>query len=501
MTKAYSRLLMGSLLLLAIACNKPHPGTSLPQPSAADEDSSEIIVNCAESQGKLMNMTIANGMSTSSPLPGEPSRTWLQGLRSKYTRVWIQLVFVYNNGDTSYNYRYQSSRVPVEDALAFYSTTSDSLMICLSGDRNSGSKLVPVGEAYKDFVRELILHYKRKFPRIKLIQVSNEPDAGDETMETYYPTYRNYYRGLNEANAILQQEAQAAGKSYDPILLSNGGFTSNVPNMLNYAHDFFASYAADTDPSKKLDFFTFHSYGESNRPKELLTARQRIDSAMQSHGLPRIPVYLSEFGMVGGSGLPSGLTLAQTVTMQPAGQLSKAYYLYEGGVDMLFNWNIHHASIQYKSEILDLENGIRSPYGHALELSRMLSDRKKRVAALSKTIDAVGLGLHAVAAEGNNKGVAVLLWNYNWRNNVADRDIQVLVKNIPWQHFVGKKVRATTYVIDSQHNNYFINPSQTTLEVTSEQLMDYHPYLKIPVHLERSSVVLILLTPDKGMTH
>lgn len=508
MIKACLSFLVAAMLF-ATACNKPlsepsestevegKPGGPLAQPSPADEDSSEIIVDCAEQQGKIMNMTIANGMSTSSPLPGEASRAWLQSLNSKVTRVWIQLVFVYNNGNINYNYRYEGSRVPVEDALSFYSTTSDSLLICLSGHRNSGSRLVPVGEAYKDFVRDLILHYKRKFPKIKYIQVSNEPDAGDETMATYYPVYRNYYRGLNEANAILQQEAQAVGLSYDPIMLSNGGFTSNVPNMLDYAHNFFTAYAADQDPSKKLDFFAFHSYGESNRPKELLTARHRIDSAMQSHGLPVIPVFMSEFGMVGGSSLPAGLTLAQTVTMQPAGQLTKAFYLYEGGIDRIFNWTIHHSSIVYKSEILDIVNGTRSPYGNALELSRMLSDRKKRVSAVSKSIDPVGLGLHAVAAEGNNKGVAVLLWNYNWRTAVADRDIQVLIKNIPEQHFRKRKVNATVYVIDSKNNNYFINPAQNSLQVTQEQVFDYQPYVKIPVRLERSSVVLILLTPEK----
>jgi hypothetical protein len=327
--------------------------------------------------------------------------------------------------------------------------------------------------------------------------VTNEPDAGDETMATYYPVYRNYYRGLNEANAVLGQEAQDSGYVYDPIKLSNGAFTSNVPNMLDYAHDFFNAYVADPDPSKKLDFFTFHSYGESNRPKELLTARQRIDSAMRSHGLPVIPVFLSEYGMVGGSSLPAGLTLAQTVTMQPAGQLTKAYYLYEGGIDKIFNWTIHHSSIVYKSEILDIANGIRSPYGNALELSRMLADRKKRVEAVSKSIDPVGLGLHAVAAEGNNKGVAVLLWNYNWRTAVADRDIQVLIKNIPDQHFKKRKVNVSVYVIDSKNNNYFINPAQNTLQVTNEQVLDYQSYLKVPVRLERSSVALILLTPEK----
>ncbi len=469
----------------------------LVQPTPAEEAASTIVVDVAQKQGKVMEIERYNGSSTTSPLPGEASRLWLQGLRTRVTRAWIQLVFVYNNGNINYNYRYSGSNVPVEDALAFYSTTSDSLLIALSGHRNSGSFLMPTGVAYQNFVRETILHYKRKFPKIKYIQVSNEPDATPETMATYYPVYQHYYRGLNEANAILRAENLLLGLSYDPILLSNGAFTSNVPNMLNYARTFFTSYSADPDPTKKLDFFCFHSYGESNRPLELFTARQRIDSAMLSHNLPIIPVFLSEYGMVGGSSLPSGLTLAQTVTMQPAGQLTKAFYLYGGGIDKVLNWTIHHSSIKYKSELLDLQNAYASPYGNALLLCKKLSERHTRVKAESKAIDNVGLGIHVLATEHNNKGVAVLVWNYNWTRTVAEKDIQVLIKNIPEQHFRKRKIYSSMYVIDSRNNNYFINPMQNSLAVTKEQVYDYKSYLQVPVKLERSSVVLILLTPEK----
>lgn len=466
------------------------------QPTQLDENNSLIVVDIAAAQGKMMEIEKYNGMSTTSPIPGEASRNWLKGLNTKMTRVWIQLVFVYNNGNLNYNYKYGTSNVGVEDALAFYSTTSDSLLICLSGHKSSGSSLMPVGNAYKDFVRETILHYKKKFSKIKYIQCSNEPDFGDETMATYYPVYQNYYKGLNEANEILRLQNQALGLTYDRILLSNGGFTSNVPGMLSYAKTFFTSYAADTDPNKKLDFFAFHSYGESNRPIELLTARSRIDSAMRSHGLPIIPVFLSEYGMVGGSSLPSGLTLAQTVTMQPAGQLTKAFYLYEGGIDRVMNWLIHHGSIEYKSELLDIQNGYASPYGNALLLSKKFSDLKNRLKAESKGINSVGLGTHVLASKGDTKDIAVLVWNYNWTTALADKTIDVLIKNIPKSLFGDKKIKRSIYMIDSKNNNYFINPSQTTLTVTSEQSYDYKSFLKIPVLLERSSVVLIMLTPE-----
>ncbi len=331
MTKKIFIVMMVCLICI-VSCKKT-PGDTVPinpqpinsQPTAVEEAASMVIADGATPQGNVLHIEQFNGSSTSSPVPGAVSKAWLQGLNTKLTRVWIQLVFVYNNGNINYNYTYSSSGVPVEDALTFYSSASDSLLICLSGHRNSGTFLMPTGIAYRNFVRETILYYKRKFPKIKYIQVSNEPDATPETMDTYYPVYQHYYRGLNEANEILRLEYIAAGlPPYSPVLLSNGGFTSNVTNMLAYANNFFVSYKTDPDPAKKLDFFSFHSYGEANRPIELLNARSRIDSAMLSHNLPIIPVFLSEYGMVGGSSLPSGLTLAQTVTMQPAGQLTKA---------------------------------------------------------------------------------------------------------------------------------------------------------------------------------
>ncbi len=489
--------LMTVCFLFTISCEKKRDEPVYEQPTPADEAASTVVVNCASPKGRIMHIEQANGSSTTSPLPGEASRRWLQALETKVTRAWIQLVFVYNNGRINYNYKYSGSNVGVEDALAFYSTTTDSLLIALSGHRTSGSFVMPTGTAYQDFVRETILYYKRKFPKIKYIQVSNEPDAGNETMATYYPVYQHYYRGLNQANQQLKQEKELLQLHYDPILLSNGAFTSNVPSMLTYARTFFTSYASDPDPGKKLDFFSFHSYGESNRPLELLTARHRIDSAMRSHQLPVIPVFLSEFGMVGGSSLPSGLTLAQTVTMQPAGQLTKAFYLYDGGVDRVLNWAIHHNTIEYKSELLDVQNGYASPYGNALVLSKKVSDMETRVQAVSKAIDSVGLGIHAMATKDKNKGVALLVWNYNWTRPVPEKDIQVLIKNIPKEPFKNRKIVATIYVIDSKNNNYYLNPAQNTLAITTEQVFDYKPYLKMPLKLERSAVVLILLTGEK----
>lgn len=453
-----------------------------------DESQSRIVVDAAEPVGPVMRFESASTASTSSPLPGEATRAYLQSLDQNVVRTWIQTRYVYNNGDIDYNYKFAGSDVGAEDALAFYATTAKSVLIALSAYNPTSQWSMPQGEALERFLTQTLIHYKSRYPNIRYIQVGNEPDANHETMATYYPIYQHYYRAVNAANAELGLTGA------DRILIGNGAFTSNVPNMLRYADPFFAAYAADPDTAKKLDFFSFHSYGETNRPLELLTARERIDAEMQSHGLSPVPVFVTEYGLFGGSTLPKRFTAADLVTMQPAGQLTKAFYLYDGGITQVFNWAIYHASLPMKSQLSSVETAIPYPYGNALLLAHKLSERGTRIRATSSAIDDEGLGTHVLASMQPGKGIAVLVWNYNWRNTPPETPFTVLVKNIPHAAVGGGRVRTTIYVIDSKTNNYFTNHAQTTLEPTSTEEMPYSATMRIPLQLEREAVALIEIT-------
>jgi hypothetical protein len=478
----------------ASCADAPTAGSLSPQRSAssvaapADESQSRIVVDAGQRLGPVMRFEQASTHSTSSPLPGEATRAYLRSLDQEVVRTWIQTRYVYNNGDIDYNYRYESSDVGAEDALKFYATTTKSVLIALSAYNPTSQWTMPQGDSLDAFLTRTLVYYKRKYPNIRYIQVGNEPDANDETMATYYPVYRHYYRAVNAANAELR--LQGDGR----LLLSNGPFTSNLTNMLKYADGFLAAYAADPDSTKKLDFFSFHSYGDIAQPIVLGTARQRIDAAMQARGLPPVPVFVSEYGVFGGSSLPVRFTKADLVTLQPAGQLTKAFYLYEGGVDQVFDWAIYHSSLQMKSQLADVQTAIAYPYGNALLLAHKLSERETRIAATSNAINAAGLGTHVVASMKNGRGIAILLWNFNWRDSVATPEFNVLVKNIPHAAVGGGRVRTTVYMIDSRTNNYFTNPSQTSLVPTSTSELDYSPTLDIPIRLERAAVALIEIT-------
>jgi len=209
-------------------------------------------------------------------------------------------------------------------------------------------------------------------------------------------------------------------------------------------------------------------------------------------------VFVDEYGVFGGSSLPVRFTKAELVTLQPAGQLTKAFYLYEGGIDQVFNWAIFHSTLPMKSQLTDVQTAARYPYGNALLLAKEVSDRETRIAASSNAIDAKGLGTHVLASMKHGDGIAILVWNFNWRlTNPASKDFTVLVKNIPHSAVGGDTIRKTIYLIDSKTNNVYTNPSQTTLQPVSSEELAYSPTLSIPMQMEPYSVALIVLTKPK----
>ncbi|TZF84814.1 hypothetical protein FW774_07495 [Pedobacter sp. BS3] len=492
-----------SLIIAVAACGKKSsPGETQPPPTKPEDPpvadggansnlgNIAVTVDCNQSQGTLYRFEQANTTSTTSPLPGTKAQTLLQGLHHKVVRVWIQLRYVYNKG---YNYKYDGSGVAVEDALSFYSSVSDSLLVCMSAYNGTASSPMPAaGTAYQNFVKNTVVYYKTKFPKIKYIQVGNEPDYNGDAIDTYYTVYKDYYKGIAAANAALNLTGN------NRILVSNGPFTSTTTfsAMLPYTSQFLARYAADTDPDKHLDFFCFHCYTENDNPKSIANDKTQIENLMTSYGVPKVPIFVTELGIYGGSYIPSAWTEADAVTAQPAGQFAKLYNLYDSGISRVFNWAVYHGDIKRKSEFADLTNAYTYPYGNALICSSELSVRGNRIqATLTRALDSKGLGINAMAAIGNNKGIAVLVWNYNFTNAVADQSGNIMIKNIPQSMFTGK-IRRTVYLIDSKNNNYFNNSTQKNLTALSDEAFDYSASVGVPLTLERNSVALVTLTPQ-----
>jgi hypothetical protein len=485
---------MLAMISLGLACVKNSPQPTIPDmpelpPISGGSGSSVITIDCAVPQGEVMRFEQSNVHSTTSSLPGEKARTWLQALHHKTIRTWLALSTISSKG---YNYKY-SSGAEVETSLAYYSTCADSLLIALTAYKSSTATPLPgdgKGPAFQNYIKQTLIYYKNKFPKIKYIQAGNEPDYAGESAADYYEVYKDYYKAINAANA----ELGLAGSS--SLLLSNGAFTSTTTfsALVDYTNQFLTLYTADPDPAKRLDFFSMNCYTDQTNPKVFETAKPQITAALNSKGLSSRSVFVTEYGLSGGDFLPTAWVRAQLMTAWAPAQLSKAFYLYEGGVDRVFNWAISHGEILHKSELADLNNAYPNPYGYALMFGKQVSDRGTRVKATSTKLSAQGLGINALASMGNGKGVAVLVWNFNYTNFTPDQEISVKINNIPQAAFTGK-INATVYMIDSKNNNIYSNPTQNSLAASSEQAYDYASSLSIPLKLEGNSVALIVLNP------
>jgi hypothetical protein len=479
---------------LCAACSKRAgilPPTPIVTTTAASGSniSTAITVDCGQTQGNVMRLEQANVHSTTSALPGEKARVWLQALNHKTIRTWLALRTINKEG---YNYKYDGD-VGAEASLAYYSTCADSLLIALTAYTPTASNPLPgngKGAAFQNFIKQTVIYYKNKYPKIKYIQAGNEPDYNGETAADYYEVYKDYYKAINAANI----ELGLTGASR--IMLSNGAFTSTTTfsELVSYTNQFLTLYAADADANKRLDFFSMNCYTEQTNPKLFETAKPQIIAAMASKGISARQVFVTEYGLSGGNFIPTTWNQAQTITSWAPAQLSKAFYLYEGGVDRVFNWCINHADILHKSELADVTNAYPNPYGYALVFGKEISARGTRVKATSSKLSAQGLGINALAAMGNNKGIAILVWNYNYTTFVGDQEVNVQVNNIPAGAF-NSKVNAKIYLLDSKNNNIYTNPAQTALKSTLDQAYDYNATLNIPVKLEGNSVALILLNP------
>ena len=499
-------LFLVAIVLINVGCSKHNDtgsgtdtntntgggSTYLKAPSNNPDGYATVIsADCSQTQGNVMRIEQANVHSTTSAFPGEKSRTWLQGMGHTTIRTWLALSTIYNKG---YAYKYDGGP-DAETSLAFYSTCADSLLVALTAYEGSASAPVPAaGAPFQNFLTQTLLYYKTKFPKIKYIEAGNEPDYLGETVTDYYNIYKYYYTAVNSVNATLGLTGN------NRIMLSNAPFTSSTSVNGQITYDFTAAflalYAADTDPGKKLDFFSIHCYNGINDPVTLKTCKPQILSALTANHLPAMPVFVTEYGMVGGSFIPSGLTENDIMTAWPAAQLAKAFFLYDGGCDRVFNWCINHGSIPHKSELADLTNAYPNPYGNALLFAKEVSNRGTRVKVTSTKLSATtGLGINALASMGNSKGIAVLVWNYNYTSTVADQNINVQLSNIPSSAFPDGKMQVKVYMLDSNNNNIYNNPSQNTLKTTSDNTYAYSSSLATSLKLQQNSVALIVVTP------
>jgi hypothetical protein len=433
-----------------------------------------VTVDAATSQGTLKRPEQYNSSNFASAGTIGQDALRQSELQFKVFRVWVVFDSCYNYTTDTYNFsgRYQT----LENA----SNLADSLII------NTGPKTAQDVEAgyynldkYREIARTCLLHYKQRYPKIEYVEALNEHIP---VSPTYYDFYKAQYEAVNYVNSTL-----------NPIKpLKIGG---PVPSSFdaNFIQDFLDDYAADTSPSKRLDFISYHQYlfGGRNRPSVVQNERSTLENWLSTRNLPTtIPAFVSEVGIYPGG--ETGSSSAATDRLTQAAGIASLDYYYSNQSDKIIpvNWVIHHSSNSRKDQMSPTD-GVPYPYYNMMKMQSLM--KTTRISGSSNALNNDGIGVYTIAAK-DNSGVSVMTWNYQADGGTTSYDTTVNISNLP-SNFSGRQIRVQRYLINSTTSNYDYDSSKALLTEVENKIVPNSTAYNTTVSLEKNALSLIVLTP------
>ncbi|WP_439133317.1 GH39 family glycosyl hydrolase [Pseudomaricurvus sp.] len=435
-----------------------------------------------------------------------------QGLHGEIYKVWVDAERIHDPKTDTYNY------TGLDDYLSDASLLSDELLMVMDtrvSVRDMGRSPADI----KPIIKRIMTDLKKRYPRIRYVEAFNEPDhnlAKNVTPAGLYDYYKVYYEAVNEINRELQPQV--------PLELGGPGYMQYNETWM-YA--FLDRYAADKSPDKKLDFLSWHAYGEfpegtgdskgprafhfyKGDPSEIAGQRELLNAALSSRGLDTdIPAFITETGIYPGPSFDNPTDPRPDYTIGAAGVPSLHYWYMEQPNTYPFNWVVRHNTEERKDQLITrvldgerievkgadkvegLPTNIFTPYGNALKMMSML--KQERVVAQSDALKK-GKGIYSIATK-DEYGAAVMIWNYQHINNQVF-DVTVDMDSLP-ENLRGKEVRQRMYRIDAKTSNYWADPETANLQLVSESVVQPGKSYKVPVDLSPNALQLIVLEPVK----
>ncbi len=262
--------------------------------------------------------------------------------------------------------------------------------------------------------RDALAHFKRRYPKIDMIEVENEDFRPGTPVADYYRKYRVMYEAVAAVNAL----------SLPGPKLMVGGPTLDIFSETRL-RQFLDAYRADKHGLRRLDFVSYHQYlintgdgpwwAEKDHPAVVATERATVARLLRERGLPDVPVVVSEVGVFPMT-RASELGLDADLHIQAAG-VASLHYHYAGQRDIIpFDWTVDHPENDRKDLFVDTDTGQPRPYYNALRMLSMLPPT--RCQADSDALTGRGTGVYALAAVTpagvSPAAMAVLTWNYHW---------------------------------------------------------------------------------------
>ena len=433
-----------------------------------------------------------------------------QGLHGTVYKVWVDAERIHDPKTNAYNYD------GLDDYLADASLVSDQLLMVMDtrvSIRDMGRSPADV----KPIIKRIMTDLKRRFPQIRYVEAFNEPDhnlAKKLTPAGLYDYYKVYYEAVNEINRELQPQV--------PLEIGGPGYMQYNEKWM-YA--FLDQYAADTSPYKRLDFISWHAYGEfpegtgdaggprafhfyKDNPSEVANQRELLDAALKSRGIDtKIPAFITETGIYPGPSFDNQNDPEPDYLIGAAGVPSLHYWYMEQPRTYPFNWVVRHSSEERKDQFVSrvrdgqhaavrgadniegLPTNTFTPYGNAMKMMSML--KKERVGARSSAL-VDGKGVYSIATK-DEYGAAVMVWNYQ---GVGQQEYSVTIQmaDLP-ANLRGQNLCQRMYRIDDKISNYWANPQTANLQQVAATAVRQTRRHSVTVELSPNALQLITLEP------
>ena len=511
-----TRLTLATALCFALvtssAVAQPAPASSSTRAQPAT-----VTVNFNKSRGDFLHPERYNNLSRWSAW--QPQRDadvrFLneQGLHGQIYKVWVDAERIHDPKSNTYDYK------GLDDYLADASLLSDELLMVMDtrvSVRDMGRSPADI----KPIIKRIMTDLKRRYPQIRYVEAFNEPDhnlAKNVTPAGLYDYYKVYYEAVNEINRELQPQV--------PLEIGGPGYMQYNERWM-YA--FLDRYAADTSPDKRLDFLSWHAYGEfpegtgdsngprafhfyKGNPSEVAGQRKLLNAALSSRGLDtKIPAFITETGIYPGPSFDNQNDPRPDYLIGAAGVPALHYWYLEQPNTYPFNWVVRHSSEERKDQLItrsrngeriavrgndnaeNLPTGIFTPYGNAMAMMAKL--KKERVTARSDALKD-GIGVYSIATK-DEYGAAVMVWNYQ---HVGQRRYNVTIEtdDLP-ANLRGKSLCQRMYRIDDKVSNYWGNPDTANLQQVAATTVRPTQRHRVSVDLTPNALQLVTLEPAQS---
>lgn len=288
---------------------------------------------------------------------------------------------------------------------------------------------------------------RRVCPRLRIVQMQYEFDNFANTechRDAHYRLFAALYEAVAEINRDVQPDQQ----------LQVAGLGINTPTRWDFIDGFLLRYVADTDPRKRLDYLTWHTYlFPGSTPNIMQGFRAKLNALLAKHGLPPdFPVIVDEVGLAEPSTIEdlSGLDGASRKEAAMACFTAALHdgYLREGGNFIpVSGGGWHFGCLTYGRQ------SVLSPYAKGMILRSRLANGWIDSSATPRD-PATGYGLYSFATCDDQK-VSVLVWTVSPGIFLSDAlplrfpKAELVVRDLP-EHLRNGPVRVTIQTSDPE---------------------------------------------------